>query len=343
MSISKAPSLHIGDDIGRPATEYDDGYLRYPDWFKYIDMIREPVAEFFGTMVLIIFGVGVNCQAGLFMNTNVSQIQKGTELSVNFGWAVGVALGVWLASAVSAGHCNPALTIGLAVWRGFSWKKVPFYIVAQTLGAFVGTAIVYGNYIHAVDLFEGGKGVRTIASASFFSSYPLDFMTNVSSFFSELLATAIIFIVVLALGDKRHGPHPSGFVPLMIFVLVLGVGTSLGAETNYAVNPARDLGSRMLTALVGYGSDVFTFRGQYWLWCPIIAPILGCVVGGLVYDVCLFSSDPLPASLPPPSPPSAMPHKLKFETYRSDRTHSIRPDSRVYDLEQHAMSVNGAV
>jgi len=322
--------------------EYDEPpYVQYPEWFKYIEYVKEPAAEFLGTMVLIILGVGTDLQIGLSQSTAVSPIPKGNELSINLGWASAVALGVWIASASSAGHCNPALTIGLAAWRGFPWRKVPGYVFAQTFGAFVGTAIVYGNYIHAIDLYEGGKGIRTLASAGFLSSYPLEFMTNISAFFCELLATGVIFFAILALGDKRHsGPVGPGYVPLMLWILVLGIGTALGMETNYAVNPARDLGSRLLAALVGYGGQVFMFRGQYWLWCPIIAPILGCLLAGLIYDTCLFSADGLPPSPPPPPSPAAIPHKLKFDTYRSER--SIRADSHLYDIDQNVISVSAA-
>jgi len=338
MSVSKAPSLHMTTDEDMGRREYEDHYLRYPDIFKYVELIREPAAEFLGTMVLIILGIGVDCQTGLSNSTNVAPpFLRNSELSTNLGWAGAVAMGVFIASVAGAGHCNPALTLGLATWRGFPWRKVPGYIAAQTFGAFVGTAIVYGNNVRAVDAFEGGKGIRTMTTAAFFSSYPLDYMSNAGCFFTEFIATCVIFIGLLAIVDKRIGQTAVGFVPMMLFVLVLSVGTGLGLQTNYAVNPARDLGSRMLAALVGYGSQVFSFRGQYWLWCPMIATILGAQVGGLIYDACLFTGEyTAPRPLPTPSPP--IPHKLKFDTYRSDRTQSVRPDSHVYDLDHNIMS-----
>lgn len=116
-------------------------------------------------------------------------------------------------------------------------------------------------------------------------------MTNVSAFFDEFLGTAVLAIVVLAMNDTQNSPPPSGLGPLVLFILITGIGTSLGMQTGYAINPARDLGPRLFTAMAGYGKEVFTFRNQYWLWCPIMGPILGALVGALVYDAMLYTGD----------------------------------------------------
>ncbi|KDR82496.1 hypothetical protein GALMADRAFT_57615 [Galerina marginata CBS 339.88] len=247
------------------------------------EYIREPFAEFLGVMVLIIFGNGVDCQVVLGGNPK-------SYLSINVGWAVGTAMGVWISGGISGGHINPAVTIALATFRGFPWKKVPVYIISQVLGGIVGAAVVYGNYFHALDLVEG-PGVRTLATAGLFSTYAASYMTNVSAFFDEFLGTTILMLVVLAMNDKKNMPPPAGLAPLILFILILGIGTSLGMETGYAINPARDLGPRILTSMVGYGREVFDFRNQYWLWCPVLAPILGALFGSLVYDTMLYTGD----------------------------------------------------
>ncbi|KAF9260666.1 putative aquaporin 4 [Marasmius fiardii PR-910] len=257
-------------------------------WWKYRMMIREAAAEFTGVMLLVIFGSGVNCQVGLSSNTNVSASPKGDYLSVSFGWAVGLALAVWVSAGISGGHVNPAVTLSLAIFRGFPWKKVPVYIVSQLFGGIVGAAIVYANYFHAIDIAEGGRGVRTLATAGYFGTFAADYMTNVSCFFSEFLATAILLLVILAVTDKRNSPPPYGLLPLAIFVLTLGIAACLGMETGFAINPARDFGPRLLTSMVGYGSAVYTFRNHYWIWCPIMAPILGAMAGTCFYDALLF-------------------------------------------------------
>jgi len=264
----------------------------YPNrWSRYRAFLREPFAEFLGVAILIIFGNGVDCQVVLSANPKVASSQKGDYLSINFGWAVGTALGVWVSGGISGGHINPAITLAFATFRGFPWKKVPIYIFAQILGGIVGAGVVYANYFHAIDIVEGGRGVRTLATAGLFSTYALDYMTNVSAFFEEFLGTTVLVIVVLAINDRKNGPPPAGLAPLALFFLVLGIGNALGLQTGYAINPARDLGPRILTAMVGYGKEVFTFRNQYWIWCPIIGPILGALFGASLYDAFLYTGE----------------------------------------------------
>ncbi|KAK0235010.1 putative aquaporin 4 [Armillaria nabsnona] len=257
-------------------------------WWKYRQILREPAAEFAGTMLLVIFGTGVNCQAGLSANLGVASSPKGDWASVCLGWGAAIALGAWVSGGVSGGHINPAITLAFATWRGFPWKKVPVYILAQLLGGIVGAGIVYANYFHAIDIVEGGRGIRTLLTAGNFGTIPLDYMTNVSCFFSEFLGTAILVLVLLAVLDSRNGAPPSGLVPLVLFVTFLGITASLGMETSFAINPARDLGPRLLTSMVGYGKAVYTFRNHYWVWCPIMAPILGAQVAAMFYDVFIY-------------------------------------------------------
>jgi len=264
---------------------------QYPNrWCKIREHLREPAAEFFGIMFLIIFGVGGDLQVTLSSNPNVAPTAKGDFLSINFGWAIGVALGVYVSGGISGGHINPAVTLALATVRNFPWKKVPIYMAAQLMGALCGAAIVYANYFHAINIYEGGPGIRTVpGTASLFSTYALDYMTPVSCFFSEFLASATLMIVILAVTDKRNNPPAPGLVPLALFFTILGIGACLGMETSYAINPARDLGPRLLTAMVGYGRDVFNYRNQYWLWCAILGPFLGMQIGALFYDLFLFT------------------------------------------------------
>lgn len=260
----------------------------YPNrWAKLREYIREAMAEFFGTMILVIFGTGVNCQVTLSSVQAVASSQKGQYLSVSFGWAVGVALGVWICGGISGGHINPAVTLSLAVFRGFPWRKVPVFIFAQILGAMCGSGIIYANYFHAIDLFEGGGGIRTLSTASLFATYALPYMTSVSCFFSEFIATAILLMVIMAVTDKKNGPPSAGLVPLALFITILGICASLGMETSFAINPARDFGPRIFTAMV-YGRQVFNFRNQYWLWCPIMATCSGGLTGTFLYDAFLY-------------------------------------------------------
>ncbi|KZT27359.1 aquaporin [Neolentinus lepideus HHB14362 ss-1] len=261
---------------------------RYPNtWAKIRNFIREPVAEFLGTMLLCIFGNGVNCQVVLSTNRDISPMSKGDYLSISFGWAIGLAIAVWISGGVSGGHVNPAVTLALAVLRRFPWKKVPIYMLAQLLGSLCGAGIAYANYYHAIDIYEGGA--RTVpGTAVLFSSYPLDYLTNASAFFSEFLGTAILVLVVFMLMDASNGAPPTGLVPLALFVTLLGISASLGMETGFSINPARDLGPRIFTAMVGYGKDVFTFKHEWWIWGPVAGAFAGGLSGALVYDVFIF-------------------------------------------------------
>ncbi|KAF9221599.1 major intrinsic protein superfamily membrane channel protein [Gyrodon lividus] len=264
---------------------------KYPNrWSKIREFIREPAAEFLGTMILVIFGCGGDCQVVLSSNPAVASSPKGEYLSLNFGWAIGVAMGVWACSGISGGHINPAVTLALASVRNFPWKKVPYYILAQLLGGICGAGIIYANYYHAINLYEGGSGIRTISgTGGLFATYAADYMTSVSCFFAEFLGSAMLIIAILSVTDKKNGPPPPGLVPVALFFTILGIGLALGMETGYAINPARDLGPRILTAMVGYGKAVFDFRNQYWIWCPLLGPILGMQAGAMVYDTLVYT------------------------------------------------------
>ena len=106
--------------------------------------------------------------------------------SLTLGWGAGIALGAWVAGGISGGHINPAVTLMFAVFRGFPWRKVPIYWLAQILGAWIGALLVYANYFHAIDLFEGGSGVRTLSTAGLFGTYPV---SHASHFRNEVKFT----------------------------------------------------------------------------------------------------------------------------------------------------------
>ncbi|CAE6468494.1 unnamed protein product [Rhizoctonia solani] len=114
-------------------------------------------------------------------------------------------------------------------------------------------------------------------------------LSDIQCFFSEALGTAILLLVILAVTDKQNGPPPSGLVPLVLFILILGQGACLGMQTGFALNPARDLGSRLLCWAAGYGRQVWTYRYQYWLYTPVLGPIVGAILGTVIYDGLIFT------------------------------------------------------
>ncbi|KAI0321203.1 aquaporin [Amylostereum chailletii] len=240
-------------------------------------------------MLLTLLGCGVNAQVTLNSSTAVSASPKGDYLSVSIIWAAGLALGVWVSGGISGGHCNPVVTLALAIFRDFSWKKVPWYLIGQFFGAWLGALLVYANYFHAIDLFEGGKGIRTTpGTASFFGVYTPDYLPAANAFFDEFIGTFILVLVIFAVTDKRNNPPPSGLVPLAIFVTLLGIAGAFGSQTGFALNPARDLGPRIMTSMVGYGHAVYNYRSQFWLWCPLLGPVAGGLTAAFIYDALLF-------------------------------------------------------
>lgn len=179
-------------------------------------------------------------------------------------------LGVYVAGK-SGGHLNPAVTLASCVFRGHPWRKFPVYFVAQVLGAMTGAAIVYANYRSAIDVFEGGVGIRTVsgatASAGVFCTYPAAFLTRTGMVFSEFIASAILQFVIFALGDANNmGAGP--LMPLMLLFLIFGIGACFGWETGYAINLARDFGPRLVSYMIGYGSEVWS-AGGYYFWVSL--------------------------------------------------------------------------
>lgn len=264
-------------------------YARFPNrWARIRDYIRAPAAEMLGVMILVLFGNGVVCQVRLGGDPKVSPAPAGDWLSVNTAWGIGAALGVWISVCVSGGHINPVMTVCAALFRGFPWKKVPVYIFSQVLGGYLGGLIVYGNYFHAIDLVEG-KGIRTVpGTAGLFTSYPAPWMPAAACFFDEFIGSFLLILTAWIVTDPNNGPPSPGMIAIAIYFVVVGIGASFGLQTGYIVNPARDLGPRLMTWSVGYGREVFNFRSQYWLWCAILGPMAGGITATFLYDSLLY-------------------------------------------------------
>ena len=249
---------------------------------------REVAAEFLGTFILIVFGVGVVAQVVL------SGGSSGQYLSINIAWGLAVTMGCYVAGGVSGAHLNPAVTLALAVHRGFSWAKVLPYVVAQTAGAFLAAATVYSTYREAFTAFDGG--VRQIAggqgTAGIFATYPQPFLSTFpGGFIDQIVGTGLLVLVIFAITDRRNAPAPGSLTPVIVGLLVVLIGATFGHNAGYAINPARDFGPRLFTALAGWGSGVFTAAGG-WSWVPVAAPCIGGVIGGAVYDILITRNHP---------------------------------------------------
>jgi MIP family channel proteins len=246
-------------------------------------VLREFLAEFFGTFVLIVFGVGVVAQAVLSKST------AGSFLAINITWGLAVTMGCYVSAGVTGAHLNPAVTLALAVHRKFPWNKVLPYAAAQTAGAFVASAVVYLTYHEALAAFDGG--VRQVAgaqgTAGIWATYPQPFLSTFpGGVVDQIVGTALLVAVIFGISDSRNSPAPAGVAPIVVGLLVVAIGAAFGFNSGYAINPARDFGPRLFTFVAGWGGAVFS-AGNHWWWVPIVAPCIGAVLGGWTYDVLI--------------------------------------------------------
>ncbi len=239
----------------------------------------EMVAEFFGTMILILFGVGVVAQVV------TSEGTLGDHDSIAWAWGLGVTFGLYTAARISGAHINPAVTLALAVWAGFSWRKVLPFMVAQTAGAFVAALLVRAVYSDAIALVDPD---HTIATQGIFSTLPgngaLDISTS-TALFDQILGTAILLFLVLAVTDSNNDAPVAWMAPFIVGLIVVAIGMAWGTNAGYAINPARDFGPRLATFLTGYGDAWRDQTGSLYFWVPIVGPFIGGIIGAGVYKL----------------------------------------------------------
>jgi len=242
-------------------------------------LAAELIAEFLGTFVLILFGTGVVAMVVLFPPNSPAATVHGGYTNITLGWGLAVTMGIYVAGKVSGGHLNPAVTLTLAVFRGFPWRKVLPYSIAQTAGAFLAAALVYRNYLpafHQVDpQLEKTAGVFTTFPA--FPSWPQ------AGFLDQVIGTALLLLLVLAITDELNVPPGANLAPAMIGLVVVAIGMSFGGMHGYPINPARDFGPRLFTAFAGFRNNGLTDGPRIW-WVPVVAPLLGGLLGAAVYD-----------------------------------------------------------
>jgi glycerol uptake facilitator protein len=259
--------------------------------------IGEYVAEFLGTAILIAFGDGVVAMAVAGLN----QSGRGTEifqasgdwLLIGWGWGFAVTFAVYAVGGVSGAHINPAVTVSLALRRGFPWSKVPGYVVMQVLGAFAGAALVYAVYKGAIDSYERANHISrgsadSVPTYSSFATFPAKYLTNfVGPLVDQIVGTALLVGLIFAVTDAFNQPVRANLAPLIVGFIVVAVGISFGANAGYAINPARDFGPRMLALVAGWGK--IAFPGDYgnvntYFWIPIVGPLIGGPIGAYAYD-----------------------------------------------------------
>ena len=243
-------------------------------------LAAELSAEFIGTLILILFGNGVVAMVVLFGSGAAGEIVNGGYTNITLGWGLGVTMGIYAAGKISGAHLNPAVTITLAVFRGFSWAKVLPYSVAQIAGAFVASALVYWKYLPAFHRMDP----QLERTAGVFTTFPAFPAMPMAGLLDQVIGTALLLAMILAITDERNQPPGVNLAPLVIGLVVVAIGMSFGGIHGYAINPARDFGPRLFTAVAGFKNNGLT-DGSNVFWIPIVGPIIGGLAGAGVYDL----------------------------------------------------------
>jgi glycerol uptake facilitator protein len=262
----------------------------------------ELLAEFLGTMILILFGVGVVAQV-----VTTPDGSLGDHDSIAWAWGIGVILGVYVSARISGGHINPAVTIAFAAFAGFPWRKVLPYCLAQTAGAFVAALIVRVAY---ADLIAKVDPQHTVDSQLIFSTLPGNGADGVgipTAFLDQVVGTAILVFVVFALITAANNPPQANLAPVVIGLVVVGIGMAWGANAGYAINPARDFGPRLASFITGYETAWLDQNGVVYFWLPIVAPIIGGLIGGAMWRFLVQPYLPSEPGLPAEAEPTRNP------------------------------------
>jgi len=226
-------------------------------------------AEFFGTAIIIVFGGGVVSNVLL----NKTKGNNSGWIVITFGWAVGVFTGVLISAPFSGAHLNPAITLALAIAHKFSWASVPLYVCAQVLGAMFGAGLVWLAYKKHFDATDNAD-----YKLSVFSTMP-----NIRSYWynviTEIIGTYVLALAVLYMAEPEVGLGALNALPVAL--VVLGIGLSLGGPTGYAINPARDLGPRIMHFLLPIPNK----RDSDWSysWVPILGPCVGALLAAVMF------------------------------------------------------------
>ena len=230
------------------------------------------VAEIIGMAILMIFGCGVVAGAVL----DKSKSNGSGWISITFGWAIGITFGVYAAGQFSGAHLNPAVTIALAVAGKFSWSLVPTYIAGQFIGAMIGATAAYFAYLpHWKETENAGLKLAVFCTGPAIRHTP-------SNFICEFIASFILMFVIMIIGANKYA---EGVGPVVVGMLVLGMGLCFGGPTGYAMNPARDLGPRIMHAILpihGKGDSDWCYS-----WIPVVSPICGAVCAALTATALL--------------------------------------------------------
>ncbi|WP_406150469.1 MIP/aquaporin family protein [Streptomyces sp. NBC_01012] len=253
------------------------------------------IGETIGTAVLVLLGGGV-CAA---VTLKRSKAHNAGWLAITFGWGFAVLTGAYIASGVSGAHLNPAVTIGLAIEGGTAWSDVPLYLASELLGAIIGAVLVWAVYYgqfhaHLTDpeivkdqpsedgMVDQAAAPKAGPVLGIFTTGP-EIRHAVQNVVTEIIATFVLILAILTQGLNDEGNGLGALGALITALVVVGIGLSLGGPTGYAINPVRDLGPRIVHALLPLPNK----GGSDWgyAWVPVVGPLVGGALAGGLYNV----------------------------------------------------------
>ena len=247
--------------------------------------VGELIAEAVAMFIIISMGDSVAAMYSLYDPSPYQQAYWG----VCIAWGLAVTIAIYSTASVSGCHANPAVTVALACFRKFSWRKVAPYCIAQVLGGFAGAVVVYALFSPVIDAFNASHHLTRAAggAAGVFFTHPGNSIVPMHAFTDEIILTAFLVFGIFAITEQYNEQAPgANSGALIIGFLVATIGASMGYLEAWAINPARDFGPRLFCFFAGWGSSALPSPENYW-WIPIVAPLLGGVVGGGAYQVLI--------------------------------------------------------
>ncbi|PSS02396.1 aquaporin-like protein [Coniella lustricola] len=278
------------DELKPYDPELDEIHNLHTYWSVIRLKFREPLAEL----------LAMTCQLTIGFAADLVVTTSGSSATTNANWAWGLAsmIGIYIAGGISGAHLNPAVSIMLWIFRGFPLRKIPGYAFAQLLGAFLASLIAFGLYRTSIIEFAGNADMATSGTSSAFVTHPQHSYIDASTaFFTEFVGTAILAVVVLALGDDSNAPPGAGMNAFIMGLVITVLLMAFGANTGLALNPARDFGPRLALLALGYGK-ANTFPSAYWFWGAWCGPIAGALFGAFLYDGAIFVGGESPVNYP---------------------------------------------
>lgn len=247
--------------------------------------VGELIAEAVAVCIIIALGDSVAAMYTLYDPSPYQQAYWG----VCIAWGLAVTVAIYTTASVSGCHANPAVTLALACFRSFSWRKVAPYCAAQVFGGFVGASVTYALFYPVIDVFNTTHHLTRAmgGAAAVFFTHPGFAIQPMHALTDEIIMTALLVFGIFAITEQYNEQAPgANSGALIIGLLVASIGASMGYLEAWAINPARDLGPRLFCYLFGWGNSALPSPGNYW-WIPIVAPLVGGVLGGGAYQILI--------------------------------------------------------